>query len=51
MESVSVVCSSEHEVLFFENAALLVINAADEPVQTGSYSEEFWTLQRSSHGD
>ncbi len=26
-------------------AALLVVNAADESVQTG-----FWTLQRSSHG-
>ncbi len=41
MESVSVYVLQNMKCC----AALLVINAADEPVQTG-----FWTLQRSSHG-
>lgn len=35
-------CYSEHELIFYfiffcENAALLVITAADKPVQTGTY--------------
>lgn len=35
-------CYSEHELIFLcENAALLVIIAADKPVQTGTYSESF----------
>ncbi len=38
-------CYMESVSVYECYAALLVVNAADEPVQTG-----FWTLQRSSHG-